>query len=104
MKTIVRRPIVTQDDNLSLKLEVIILRIQNAFGNVLKGIRNKKNLTQEELAHKYDLDRTYISLLERGLRQPSLITLFQLGKALDLKPSKIVANVEDKLKKQCKLN
>jgi transcriptional regulator with XRE-family HTH domain len=64
------------------------------FGQVLKELRVKKGLSQEALATDCDLDRTYISLLERGLRQPTLSTLFRIGKALDVSPSSIIRMLE----------
>ncbi len=52
-------------------------------------------MSQQELAFEADLDRTYISLLERGLRQPTLATLFTLAEQLDIRPSRIIKMVED---------
>jgi len=43
-------------------------------------------LTQEELAYACDLDRTYVSLLERGKRQPTLTTIYSVSDALGVKP------------------
>jgi transcriptional regulator with XRE-family HTH domain len=64
--------------------------IEELFGNVLKQLRNKKNLSQEALGFESGYHRTYISLLERGKKSPSLKTIFQLAKALDIKPSEIL--------------
>lgn len=72
----------------------IVMEIERAFGEVLKRERNNKSLSQEELAHLSDLDRTYISMLERGKRQPSLKTIFMLASTLDILPSEIMIKVE----------
>lgn len=64
------------------------------FGKILRELRTKKGLTQEALAHEADLDRTYIGMLERGERQPTLDTLFSLARALKEKPSEIIARME----------
>lgn len=72
---------------------------EETFGKVLKKFRTQKGLSQEQLALDADLDRTFISLLERGLRQPSLNTLLQISNALDTKASEIVAQVEIELSK-----
>jgi DNA-binding XRE family transcriptional regulator len=66
----------------------------HSFGRVLKSLRNAKGISQEKLAELSGLDRSYVSLLERGLRQPSLETLFLIGSALDISPSEIVGRVE----------
>ncbi|NML15484.1 helix-turn-helix domain-containing protein [Azohydromonas caseinilytica] len=73
------------------------MTIDEAFGAVLKELRASKGITQEQLGFDADLDRTFISLLERGLRQPSLASIFQLSKALGVSPSHIVQRVEDTL-------
>lgn len=70
------------------------MQIQKAFGIALRQVREASDLTQEELALNADLDRTYISLLERGLRQPTLSSLFSLCDVLECKPSELVVKVE----------
>lgn len=72
-------------------------QLQRAFGNVLREIRRASQISQEQLAFIAGLDRTYISLLERGLRQPTLGSLFALAEALDTIPSKIVGDVEGEI-------
>ena len=75
-------------------LTKVCIMIVHVFSKVLRELRVKNNLSQEKLAELCDLDRTYISLLERGLRQPTLSTLFKLSSALDTKPSKFIELVE----------
>jgi transcriptional regulator with XRE-family HTH domain len=69
-------------------------KLITAFGVILRELRVSAGFSQEELALECGLDRTYISLLERGLRQPTLSTLFKLAQALNLKPSKMIHSVE----------
>ena len=69
------------------------------FGKVLRELREARSLSQEKLAEYCDLDRTYISLLERGLRQPTITTIFKIAKALDISPSVFIEMVEVKVKK-----
>ena len=71
--------------------------ISQGFGEVLVEFRKRAGTNQEALAHECGLDRTYISLLERGRRQPSLKTLFAIAKALGVCPSELVACLEKKL-------
>ncbi|PCI10506.1 MAG: transcriptional regulator [Thiotrichales bacterium] len=68
-----------------------------AFGFVLREQRTKAGLSQEKLALECGLDRTYISLLERGQRQPTLSTLFRLAKILDVDPSVIVQSIASRI-------
>lgn len=56
----------------------MIKKHNKAFGNVLRKLRHAKNFSQEYLGFEADLTRAYISLLERGLRSPTLDTMMAL--------------------------
>ena len=75
------------------------LTIEEAFGETIRGLRLEKHFSQEALAEASNLDRSFISMLECGHKQPSLITIFQLAKAFNLSASSILAMVESKIKK-----
>lgn len=64
------------------------------FGEELRKAREKADLTQEQLAFRAGIHRTYVSLLERDLKSPTLDTLFRLCAALDISASKLIAKVE----------
>ena len=65
-----------------------------AFGRVLRERRLEAGLSQEKLALDAGVDRTFVSLLERGGRQPTLATLWRLAGALGVAPSELVSGVE----------
>lgn len=67
------------------------------FGQVLKNIRKEQKVSQEELAFRSNLDRTYISMLERGIHQPTLNSLLAIAAALDMKAAELVGLVEDEM-------
>jgi len=69
--------------------------LSKKFGIVLHDLRKESKLSQEKLAELAGYDRTYISLLERGLRQPTITTIFELSKALNISASTIIKAVED---------
>jgi len=69
------------------------MRPEQAFGIVLRDLRHARSLSQEALALESGLDRTFVSLLERGLRQPSLTTILQLAGPLGVAPDDLVAEV-----------
>jgi transcriptional regulator with XRE-family HTH domain len=71
--------------------------IVEVFGKVLRELRETNHISQEKLAEYCELDRTYISLLERGLRQPTITTIFKLAKALNTSPSMLIEIVEGRL-------
>lgn len=64
------------------------------FGKVLREQRNARGVSQEALALSANVDRTFVSQMERGIRQPTLTTLCKLAAALDIQPSTLVARVE----------
>ena len=68
------------------------------FGKVLRQLRKGKGLSQEQLGFDANLRRTYVSILELGQQQPSLITIIKLANALDIKASRMIELLEDKLK------
>ncbi len=68
------------------------------FGKVLREQRNARGLSQESLALSADVDRTFVSQMERGIRQPTLTTLCKLSEALGIQPSTLVARVETLLR------
>jgi transcriptional regulator with XRE-family HTH domain len=57
-------------------------QVLKKFGQIIAARRLKNDLSQEVLAERADLDRTYISGLERGVRNPSLTALVKLGNGL----------------------
>jgi transcriptional regulator with XRE-family HTH domain len=75
----------------------IIMTPEEAFGKVLREIREEYSLSQEELGFESGYHRTYISLLERGRKSPSLNTLFQLAAALGISPSEILRRIETRV-------
>ena len=72
----------------------IPLEIEAAFGLALREARGQVKISQERLALAAGLDRTHISLLERGKRQPTLRTLFLLTRELKIPASILVERVE----------
>lgn len=60
------------------------------FAQKLRSIRKEKNISQEELAHKAELYRTYVGHLETGRYSPSGYVLFKLIKALEVDPKELL--------------
>ncbi|MEQ8694095.1 MAG: helix-turn-helix transcriptional regulator [Gammaproteobacteria bacterium] len=65
-------------------------RVQSAFGKKLREERLSAGLTQEELAHRAGLDRTYVGGVERGERNVSLLNIVRLAKSLGIAPSSLL--------------
>ena len=70
---------------------------QTAFGKALRRRRERLEVSQEALAFTSEIHRTYISELERGLKNPSLTTIDRLAAALKTKASTLIADAEAEL-------
>lgn len=65
-----------------------------AFGHALRQERKRVGISQEELAFRASVDRTFVSRAERGERQPALATVFLLAGALEISPGALVTAAE----------
>ena len=67
-------------------------------GNVIREVREKRGLSQEVVSGLADLGRTHLSAIERGVRKPTLDTLFKLADAMEIAPSALVLLIEQRIK------
>lgn len=70
------------------------MHLEKAIAIVLKKNRLKSGLSQEELADRCDVDRTYISLIEREKRKPTLKVIFNICESFGIKASVFVGEIE----------
>lgn len=68
-----------------------------AFGQILRALRREAGLSQEQLALAAQIERNFVSLIERGINQPTIRVIFKLASALDIAPSMMITEVEKKL-------
>ena len=68
--------------------------IQDTFGKAVREARTTVGISQEELADRSGLHRTYISLLERGQRNPSLAVIEEISHALGISMVDLVGRIE----------
>lgn len=71
------------------------------IGTVIRNLRISKGKTQEVLSGLAGLDRTHYSKIERGLRSPTIETLFRIAQALDMRPHELVQEIEKALENDC---
>lgn len=67
----------------------------SAFGKKVQSIRNEQNISQEKLAELSELDRTYISSVERGQRNISILNILKIADALGVTASSLLENLGD---------
>lgn len=74
--------------------------ITTEIGNRIRFYRRERKLSQEELALRSDLHPSYIGQLERGLKTPSIDTIYKITKSLDITMSEFLGSIEaiDKVK------
>ncbi|MEK7550820.1 MAG: helix-turn-helix transcriptional regulator [Patescibacteria group bacterium] len=60
------------------------------FGERLQKIRKEQGISQEQLAAKLSMHRTYVGMIERGERNPTIRTLYKVAKALKVDSSKLL--------------
>ena len=65
-------------------------RILIKFGERVREIRKEKELSQEELAHKADLHRTYIGMIERAEKNITLINIEKIANALEVEIANLI--------------
>jgi len=70
---------------------------EDVFGKEVARLRKRLGISQEELAFRAEVHRTYISQLERGLKSPTLSVILKLSRAMKASASKLVAAVERQL-------
>lgn len=71
--------------------------LQRAFGRAVRQSRTDAGLSQEDLADRSGLHRTYVSQIERGLRSPSLVAISALAHALGTTAYELFRVVEQEL-------
>ena len=71
------------------------ISVTDKFGARLRTLRKERGLSQEKLAELSGLDRTYISGIERGIRNVALRNIEALAQALDLSISELFEDMDD---------
>jgi len=64
--------------------------MRRLVGSNVRELRLEKNLTQEQFAELSGLSQQYISGLERGLRNPTVVTLYEIATALNVLPTDLL--------------
>ena len=66
-------------------------------GKVIARLRSEKGVTREVLSGLSDIGRTHLSAIERGVRKPTLETFFKICDAMDVKPSVVIKEIENRI-------
>ena len=74
-------------------------KLLKALGKLIRQRRTALSISQEELGFRANIDRTYISGLERGIRNPTLTILIKVAQALEVPVSELISNIENEARK-----
>jgi transcriptional regulator with XRE-family HTH domain len=70
------------------------MSISISFGRIIKNLREERGISQEILADRADLNRSYVGEVERGTAMPSLSTITKLARALNISAADLLARYE----------
>ena len=70
------------------------MSIESALGSVIRRIRKEMQLSQNDLALNSNLDRSYISQVESGKKNLTIVSLFNFANGLNVSPQRILREVE----------
>ena len=73
------------------------MTVELALGHEIKKGREALHKSQEDLAFEAGIHRTYVSMIERGKKSPTLAVIVRLANALHVKPSELLRRVEIEL-------
>jgi len=73
------------------------MNIEQAIGAELRAMRTEKGMSQERLGFEASLHRTYISLIERGVKSPTISTTIRICRALDVAPDVFIRRAMERL-------
>jgi transcriptional regulator with XRE-family HTH domain len=76
--------------------------LRQVFAVNLRQLRHAKGLSQEELAHRADVNRTYVSKIEKGATWVGLEIISKLASALDVEPAELLTRPPRRRVRKCK--
>jgi len=80
------------------------MKLLKALGAEVKSRRATLALSQEELAYRAGLNRTFVGKLETAESQPSMTVLFQLASALQIEASVFVAQIANRAARETRMS
>ena len=70
------------------------MRVCKLFGDAVRAKRLQNRVSQEDLAELSGLHRTYISGIELGKRNPSLLNVVRIAHSLGVSPAELLSNID----------
>jgi predicted transcriptional regulator len=76
------------------RISIVVIDVR-IIGEIIRCEREEKSLSQEVLSGLAGLERTHYSKIERGLRCPTIETLFRIADALEIPPHELIKKIEN---------
>lgn len=76
--------------------------LREPFGRVLSQLRKEKGISQQELADDCNIERAFVSRMERAISQPTITVVFKIADCLKIKPAELVEMLDLMRKKKAK--
>jgi len=77
----------------------MVLFDDKIIGKTIRQIRTSKELSQEMLSSLAGIARTHLSMIENGKKKANFETIWKIARALDMRPSELVARIESEIEK-----
>ena len=68
-----------------------------AVGKAIRDLRKEKGISQDMLSGFAGIARTHLTMIENGTKQANFETLWKIALALDIRPSELVARIEEEI-------
>ena len=68
-----------------------------AVGKAIRDLRKEKGISQDVLSGFAGIARTHLTMIENGTKQANFETLWKIALALDIRPSELIARIEDEI-------
>lgn len=76
--------------------------LKESFGKVLSQLRREHGVSQQELADNCNIERAFISRMERAISQPTITVVFKIADYFEIKPSELIEKLDVLRKKKGK--
>jgi len=76
--------------------------LKESFGKVLAQLRKEHGVSQQELADNCNMERAFVSRMERAISQPTITVVFKIADYFEIKPSEMIEKLDSMRKRRSK--
>ena len=83
-------------------LSLVESNLKESFGKVLAQLRKEHGVSQQELADNCNMERAFVSRMERAISQPTITVVFKIADYFEIKPSEMIEKLDSMRKRRSK--